>query len=163
MRRLFGATKVIWLPGLRSPGDCTDGHVDGFARFTEVEGMVLVHREDCKELRDEHRITRRHIDILRRSRDALGNPLSVVALPGPTTSRKAPKGGKLEEACFSYANFYVANGAVFCPEFGDKKADKRAFEIIQKAFPSRKVVQLNIDGIAYGGGGIHCVTQQEPE
>jgi agmatine deiminase len=42
-------------------------------------------------------------------------------------------------------------------EFGDAKA------AIQKAFPDRKIVQLNVDGIAGGGGSIHCATQQEPK
>jgi agmatine deiminase len=27
----------------------------------------------------------------------------------------------------------------------------------------KDVVQVNIDGIAAGGGGIHCATQQEPK
>ena len=29
-------------------------------------------------------------------------------------------------------------------------------------YPQRKVVQLEIDAIAAGGGGIHCVTSQLP-
>jgi agmatine/peptidylarginine deiminase len=28
--------------------------------------------------------------------------------------------------------------------------------------PGREVVQLDIDAIAAGGGGIHCLTQQQP-
>jgi agmatine deiminase len=48
-------------------------------------------------------------------------------------------------------------------KFGDKKADKKAKEILQKEFPNRKIEQISIDGIASGGGSIHCATQQEPE
>ena len=48
------------------------------------------------------------------------------------------------------------------PEFGDAEADDAARTALQKLFPEREIVQLNIDGIAAGGGGIHCTTQQEP-
>jgi agmatine deiminase len=33
---------------------------------------------------------------------------------------------------------------------------------LEKLFPGRKVVQINIDAIAAGGGGIHCATLHEP-
>ena len=61
-----------------------------------------------------------------------------------------------------YVNFYVCNGAVIAPEFGDKKADADARRKLKQLFPNREIIQLNIDGIAAGGGGIHCTTQQEP-
>jgi len=139
MLRVFGVTQVIWLPGLRTPGDCTDGHVDTFARFTEVPGLVIAHREDDKDnYEEEYLATRCHIAILEAARDALGRKLKVLPVPGPRTNRKPPKGGHIDEACFSYANFYLANGAAFVPHFGDAEADKRAYEILQMAFPSRK-------------------------
>lgn len=62
----------------------------------------------------------------------------------------------------TYANFYVANDSVFLPRFGDKKADAQAKAILQEQFPKRDVVQLQIDTIASGGGGIHCATHDEP-
>ena len=48
------------------------------------------------------------------------------------------------------------------PQFGDAASDGQALRALQGLFPGRRVVQLNIDGIANGGGGIHCTTQQEP-
>ncbi|MFE3185262.1 agmatine deiminase family protein [Streptomyces violascens] len=33
---------------------------------------------------------------------------------------------------------------------------------LQWLFPGRVVEQLNIDSLGAGGGGIHCVTQQQP-
>ena len=61
-----------------------------------------------------------------------------------------------------YINYYVCNGAVIGPEFGDPRADAAAKATMERLFPGRAVVQINIDGIAAGGGGIHCTTQQEP-
>ena len=55
-----------------------------------------------------------------------------------------------------------AIGAVIAPEFGDPETDQAAKVELQRLFPDRRVVQINIDGIAAGGGGIHCTTQQEP-
>jgi agmatine deiminase len=73
-------------------------------------------------------------------------------------SRQTPTG----VASSGYINFYVCNGAVLVLQLGDPKADRAAQEIFAALFPSRAVVQLNIDGIAAGGGGIHCTTQHEP-
>ncbi|MNW05431.1 putative agmatine deiminase [compost metagenome] len=61
-----------------------------------------------------------------------------------------------------YINYFVINGAVIAPEFGDKRADARAFDLLSELYPDREVVQLNIDAIAAGGGGIHCVTSHQP-
>ena len=51
---------------------------------------------------------------------------------------------------------------VIMPEFGDVIADDKAKSTVQDLFPDRDIVQLNIDAIAAGGGGIHCTTQQQP-
>ena len=61
----------------------------------------------------------------------------------------------------SYINFYLANGGVVMPGFGID-ADVRVKEVVARAYPDRRVVQVDIADIAPGGGGIHCITQQEP-
>ena len=83
----------------------------------------------------------------------------MVVLEGPQTIRKTHEN---DDFAAGYINFYLCNGAVIAPEFGDPKADGATKATLQSLFPNREVVQLNIDGIAAGGGGIHCTTQQEP-
>jgi agmatine deiminase len=61
-----------------------------------------------------------------------------------------------------YADYYVGNGAVYTPSFGDKKADDHAVETLARSFADRRIVALEVDRIYENGGGIHCVTQQEP-
>ncbi|MEU8941569.1 agmatine deiminase family protein [Streptomyces goshikiensis] len=56
----------------------------------------------------------------------------------------------------------MCNGAVIAPQFGDGRADAAARATLQRAFPGRTVEQLDIDALGSGGGGIHCVTQQQP-
>jgi len=51
---------------------------------------------------------------------------------------------------------------VIVPEFGDRDADQKCKQELTRLFPKREIVQINIDAIAAGGGGIHCATQQQP-
>lgn len=156
LKRLLGLTKIIWLPGLAGR-DITDGHTDFYARFAGP-GVVLAGY-DADPSSEEHGVTKRHLNILRKASDAQGRPLKVITLPGPDSVRK-----KFESAEFAagYINFYVCNHAVLVPEFGDKKNDSNTKSILRELFPKREIIQLNIDAIAAGGGGIHCTTQQQP-
>jgi agmatine deiminase len=61
----------------------------------------------------------------------------------------------------SYVNFYLANGAVIMPGFEDPH-DEPARKILGDIFPGRDIVQIEALDIVQGGGGIHCITQQEP-
>ncbi|MFD9247800.1 agmatine deiminase family protein, partial [Streptomyces sp. NPDC059556] len=88
-----------------------------------------------------------------------GALFSTTALPPPHPPRT--RGGG-HDFVSTYANFYVANDSVFMPRFGDHAADDRAKGILQDQFPGRDVVQVQIDTIASGGGGIHCATHDQP-
>ena len=157
LRTSFGINKVVWLPGLRGQ-DITDGHTDFYARFAGP-GVVAAGLEMDSESPD-YRVTRENLKILRAARDASGRQLDVVVLEAPSRTRREFAS---KDFAAGYINFYVCNGAVIAPEFGDAVADSRSRATLQKLFPKRTIVQLNIDGIAAGGGGIHCATQQEPD
>jgi agmatine deiminase len=163
--RALGASKVIWLPGELHPGDVTDGHVDGLACFARPGLVLMETRTDPDSPRAE--VLRENLRAIRRATDARGRSLEIVEIedaweaqpdgPGPG-GWTAPEGGAF---CISYVNFYVANGGVVMPAYGIP-ADVRARAAIEKAFPEREVVQVDVRGIAIGGGGIHCITQQQP-
>ena len=156
LNRLLGLEKIIWLLGMKGK-DITDGHTDFYARFAKPGIVVAGYDPDPNSF--DHAVTRRNLDILRASTDAKGRKLEVVVLEAPSTVREQFAS---DHFAAGYINFYVCNGAVVAPEFGDLKADLAARQTLQRLFPERKVVQINIDGIAAGGGGIHCTTQQEP-
>jgi agmatine deiminase len=61
----------------------------------------------------------------------------------------------------SYVNFYIANGGVIMPSFEDGK-DAAARDIVTACFPEHQVRQVLALDIVRGGGGIHCITQQQP-
>ncbi|QLW75983.1 agmatine deiminase family protein [Citrobacter freundii] len=156
LKRLLGLEKIIWLPGIAGK-DITDGHTDFYARFTHPGTVVAGLELDASSF--DYAVTHRHLAILRAATDAKGRRLNVVALEGPTTIRQTYAN---DDFAAGYINFYVCNGAVIAPEFGDKRTDRNTRAILQALFAEREIVQLNIDGIAAGGGGIHCATQQQP-
>jgi len=83
----------------------------------------------------------------------------VITLERPSTIRQSYANS---DFAAGYINFYLCNDAVIAPEFGDKRTDRNTRDILQEQFTGREIIQLNIDGIAAGGGGIHCATQQQP-
>ena len=90
--------------------------------------------------------------------EALGLALEVIALPQPKKQRQSWSGRLL---AMSYVNFYLANGAVIMPAFGDPN-DEAARTVLAQCFPGRDIMQIDALDIVQGGGGIHCITQQEP-
>lgn len=156
LSRLLGIRTVIWLPGIAGR-DITDGHTDFYARFVGP-GQVVAALDDDPESYD-YAVTREHLEILRAATDAEGNPLTVTTLTAPTLLRDTEAA---EDFAAGYINFYVCNGAVITPQFGDVDADAAARDVLAALYPDREIVQVDIDGIAAGGGGIHCATQQQP-
>lgn len=144
----FGVKRWIWLEsGLE--GDHTDGHIDTLARFAGP-GVVLAC--SCSSEDPNYEALRRNRQILR------DWEMEVVDLPLPVRARYLD-GVRVPE---TYANYYMANGAVFVPQYGDVN-DERALAILREQFPDRRVVGLASSEIITSGGSFHCLTQQQPE
>ena len=62
----------------------------------------------------------------------------------------------------AYMNFLIVNGGVIVPQYGDEN-DALALAQIQAMFPERRAVGVESREVAYGGGNIHCITQQQPK
>ena len=150
----LGAQQVIWLPqGIAD--DDTDGHIDEIACFV-APGVVLALVANEKSDIDFAPL-QRNADILRETRDARGRKLDVIALEQPEVIYRGEQ--RLSQ---SYINFYIANDGVVMPAFGDRRRDEQARGVIAELFPHRKIVQIPARELAYGGGNIHCITQQQP-
>jgi agmatine deiminase len=154
LKARLGVEKVIWVPGVRGE-DITDGHIDGSIRIVRP-GVLMMddYLGDTTVWGQTHAEAK---EILKKATDAKGRAFEIVEIPVPETSRSTHP-----DFFASYANFYIGNGAVYTPQFGDKSADSRASQTLGELFPGRKIVALNVDRIYENGGGIHCVTQQEP-
>ena len=59
-------------------------------------------------------------------------------------------------------NFYLANKGIVMPAFGHETYDKAAYDLFIKLFPQHKISQIDAIDVFAGGGGIHCITQQQP-
>ena len=93
--------------------------------------------------------------------DAHGRHLQIIDLPECEEVLESSLAIRSQgEFCNSYLNFYLTNGGVIAPAFG-YSSDIVAKQILQESFPDREVVMTDITGVACGGGGIHCVTQQQ--
>ncbi|MDE2474759.1 MAG: agmatine deiminase family protein [Alphaproteobacteria bacterium] len=151
----LGARKVIWLQGRFSDLE-TDGHIDNIACFA-APGRVILGMPDLREHPDWEPV-QDAMRTLSNSRDARGRRLEIIPLPQPG-QRRLSWSGQLLQA--SYVNFYLANRAVIMPAFDDPH-DDNARDLAGSLFPDRKVLQINALDLVQGGGGIHCMTQQEP-
>lgn len=150
---MLGGEKVIWLPGNVEETE-TDGHVDGIAVFV-APGVVMVQDSGPKD-HYWHDIHAANLAALEGQSDARGRPLRLIRVPD--ASEIQVEG---EEICDSYVNSYICNGGVIMPKYGLSE-DDLVREIFEELLPDRRVVQVDISSIAIGGGGIHCITQQEP-
>ncbi|GAA4535678.1 agmatine deiminase family protein [Amycolatopsis samaneae] len=149
----YGAEVVIWLPfGLF--GDETDGHVDGVAAFLGPGRVLAQSGKDCGGP-DEERLAR-NLDVLRASTDARGRALEVVEI------REYPEIFLGDEAiAVNYVNFYLPTGAVVVP-MGGVPEDEAVLALLRAQFPDRSVVGVPARALAWGGGGIRCLTQPIP-
>ncbi|MVV49760.1 agmatine deiminase family protein [Pseudomonas sp. PB120] len=159
LKARLGLRKIIWLPGIKGK-DITDAHVDFYARFIKP-GVVIANLDNDPDSYD-YKVTRAHLAILENATDADGRKLQVHTVSPPINPRKSKFNRNNPDFAAGYINYFVINGAVIAPEFGDEAADTKAFDLLSELYPDREVVQLNIDAISAGGGGIHCVTSHQP-
>ncbi len=153
LAQYLGVRRVIWLKqGLED--DETDGHVDNLACFVRP-GVVLALASDDRD-DGNYAVLQDNLATLRAATDAAGRALEVIEVPQP--KRREAKGVRMG---LSYVNLYIADGGVVMPAFEDAGDDK-AHDIVAKVFPERRVVQVPALDIVFGGGGIHCITQQQP-
>ncbi|WP_329413933.1 agmatine deiminase family protein [Streptomyces sp. NBC_00704] len=156
---MLGTRKAIWLPrGLTADypphGYGTLGHVDIVAAFARP-GVVVAHSQP-DTAHPDHEVTREAVALLRAQTDARGRRLEVVEVAAPTVLEA--DGHWVD---WSYINHYLCNGGVVLCGFGDPR-DELAADVFRRLFPRRTVTPVDARTIFSGGGGIHCVTQQQP-
>ncbi|MBC2774033.1 agmatine deiminase family protein [Rhizobium sp. AQ_MP] len=158
LARTIGATKVIWLPrGLTRDYEPfgTSGHVDIVATIA-APGTLLLHRQANPDHPD-HAVMRDLRDFLAQTTDASGRTWRILDLDAPAAIRD--EDGFVD---YSYVNHLAVNGGVIACGFGDEKADAAACAILEEAYPGRRVVSVDSRPIFARGGGVHCITQQQP-
>jgi agmatine deiminase len=152
LRDYLGVREIFWL-GDGIAGDDTDGHIDDLARFVSEHTVVAVIEED----RGDENYEPLQENLVRLREMKIGkDKIEIVTLPMP---KKIVREGLRLPA--SYANFYISNSCVLLPTFADPN-DETALAVLQKLFPSRRVIGIDCRELIWGLGTFHCLTQQQP-
>jgi agmatine deiminase len=135
LKEAFGVTQIIWAYG-HVPGEGTTGHIDGTARFIDSETIAIADSNWGAETQQ---------GLVHACKKA---GLNVVRIPCPGET--------------NYMNWLVGNGFVLGMSFREKAADAIAKSMLESLFPGRDVHMLDASTLWSAGGGIHCVTNDEP-
>lgn len=171
LKEYLNLEKIIWIKDGIDPEE-TNGHVDDVACFVRPGEVACIWTEDKNNT--FYRECQEAYKTLSEATDAKGRKLKVhklcmpkkdVAL-GANFTIDAVEGSMPREEgdiCIaSYMNFLIVNGGVIVPQYGDEN-DALALKQIAEMFPEREVVGVQTREVVYGGGNIHCITQQQPE
>jgi agmatine deiminase len=142
--------------------------------------------------KENHLRLEENFEILKNATDQDGKAFKIIRMPHPTTIYHTiepgdriytyiseldyedgsvfPKGKKVKVIpAMSYLNFLVSNGILLAPKYWKlglpeiiKRKDEQAIKTLHSVFPNRKIVALDTIIVNLGGGGLHCISQQEP-
>jgi len=168
------------------------GHIDAFCRFAGPNTILLAEiseeeRDDDPVLRESYERMEENYRILRNSTDQDGNPFEIIRVPVAQLMTKTVKYDGLrraekswfegarpgEEITFylpaGYMNFIIANDVVVTSKYWNEggpnsmqRKDQQARETLQRAFPKRRIVQVDAMPIHHDGAGLHCHSRNQP-
>ena len=149
LRARLGVERIVWLPYGILEDDDTDGHVDNVCAFV-APGRVIAQTTSDRDDPNHDRL-QRNVAVLK----AAG--LDVVELD--VLMRTTVAG---EPVVVPPLNAYLANDRVIMPFVDYDAAMERAKDVWLDAFPDYGIFAVPGATLAYGGGGVHCITQQVP-
>jgi agmatine deiminase len=143
-------------------------------------------------LREDYRILNNNLRQLRQAKRPNGKPYQIITIEAPdytlfeyeTTMadyyfyylpedirEKFNIGDTIKYVpALEYANFFVTNGAILVSNYWkegmpetERKKDENILNILKQHFPKRDIIPMDVLPINWGGGGIHCRTQQQPK
>ena len=157
LARTIGTTHAVWLPrGLTLDFQRfgTRGHVDIVAAITSPGRLLLHTQRDASH--PDYAVCQQIRVALEGTHDAAGRSWEITEMPAPATLTDAE--GFVD---YSYINHLVVDGGVIACGFGDAH-DADAQAILAEQYPGRRVVTVDARPLFARGGGIHCITQQQP-
>ncbi|MEY8356663.1 agmatine deiminase [Lachnospiraceae bacterium 54-53] len=173
LKNYLGVSRIIWLKyGIYQ--DETNEHVDNVCAFVRPGEVVLAWTDDRDD--PQYEMSEANLKLLEQETDARGRHFKIHKLPipgNPVRITEEELSGFLfepgedqreagERLAASYVNFYISNGGVIVPQFGDVH-DGEAVRILGECFPERKIYPVYARDIIVGGGNIHCITGQIPK
>ena len=153
LKKYFGVSKVVLIEGIPN-GDLTRGHIDGIARFINVNTAVVLQctmSSLCQPDGQDGRL----FDKIGETIEAAG--FNVIR--EPIESFVEYNGQRFDT---NYVNWLVGNGFVIVSGFGNSKTDAAAKSRIENYFPNRDVHIVEMLDSWVAGGGVHCHTNDQP-
>ena len=168
------------------------GHIDEMARFVSPDTIALAKVTEQERRKDPvMRMTSDRLEenyrILQAATDQDGHRFKIVRMPiadpiyQDFTVKPGPDGGldyfhgskpgqKIRIIISaSYMNFFISNGVVLEAAYwqpgrpeSTRDKDEASAATLKRLFPTREIVQIHAENLNYGGGGMHCATQQQP-
>ena len=166
------------------------GHIDEMARFISADTVALAEVTEQERRTDPlMRMTydrlEENLRILQAATDQNGNKFKIVRIPvadaiyheftiEPGADLAYFHGSKPGQKIrivipASYMNFFISNGVVLEAAYwqpdrpeSTRRKDEAARGTLKRLFPTREIVQIHAENLNYGGGGMHCATQQQP-
>ena len=149
-------------------------------------------KDKTELLQEDYRILQANLEQLRQARRPNGKPYHILTVEAPDYSLFEYKTTLDENFWYSlppeiqenfsigdtmkyvpaleYANFIITNGAILVSSYWkegmpetEKAKDENIQNILKQYFPDRDIIALDVLPINWGGGGIHCRTQQQPK
>ncbi len=160
----LGTRHVIWLPGEPCEGDDTGGHIDNLARFISPTAVIAVR---APADHPEHAKLEANWQALQAARDQDGQALELFELPMPTARKYHWPADAFHDDIdgntpASYCNFLICNKNLLFPVFGVPE-DDQAIKAIERALPGYQIRPIPSNWLVVGQGGIHCLSQQQPQ
>ncbi|HMQ48035.1 MAG TPA: agmatine deiminase family protein [Saprospiraceae bacterium] len=162
---------------------------DSTLLLAEVDAADL----DDPIAQENHRRMEENYAILKKATDQDGRPFHIIRVPLPQTilgkmkpgdavyayissldyegGFQFPQGREVQViAAASYLNFLIANEVVLAQKFwrpglddAVKARDEKVRSILETVFPDRRIIMIDALAVNFGGGGIHCITMQQPQ
>ncbi len=155
LKEKFGVKQVVWVP-TSHPEEFTGGHIDGIARFINEDTVVIPKYSDQ---------ALPGVSVFEDAAEAVkASGLKIIRMDVPGTFNFDPKqpGESAVDMDAIYVNWLVGNGVVIATGFGIPQWDASAKKALQGFFPNRDVHMITTPTIWYYGGGVHCVTNDQP-
>ncbi|MBP1558294.1 MAG: agmatine deiminase [Oscillospiraceae bacterium] len=171
LKEYLNLEKIIWIKDGIDPYE-TNGHIDDVACYIRPGEVACIWTEDPNH--PFYEAAQAAYKTLSEATDAKGRKLKVYkmcmtkepcylkdAWSIDTATGAIPR-EEGEISIASYMNFLITNDAIILPQYGDEN-DALAVQQAQEMFPGYVIEPVMTTEVAYGGGNIHCITQQQPK
>lgn len=150
LKQYLGIEEILWL---KSGSKNQDAELT--VRWLN-ENTVLVTTYDDRD-DSKHVILQENLELLKSVSFENGKKLNIETLPQIRIKKTGDSKDDPVSAKGSYIGFYIANGAVFVPNYGMKE-DAEAMELFKKYFPGRKIIGIECTDLALVNGSIRRIT-----